>query len=120
MAAWWLLGLAALGAGLSLHFTLAYYGRIQSREVPAALCRRAERACLTVLTTPYARLAGVPNALVGLGFYALTAVVAALALQEALPRWLWQVNLALAAGAVLLAPYLIWALGARLKVWCRL
>jgi len=120
LAAWWLLGLAALGAALALHFTLAYYGRIQSRAVPAALCRRDERACVTILSTPYARLFGAPNAVLGLGFYALTAAVAALALEDALPRWLWQANLALAAGAVLLAPYLIWALVARLKTWCRL
>jgi len=114
------LGLAALGIVLSLHFTLAYYGRIQSRAVPPALCRRNERACVTILDTPYARLAGVPNALVGLGFYALTAATAGLALAGRAPLWLWELNVALAAGAVLLAPYLIWALAARLKVWCRL
>lgn len=120
MAAWWLLGLAALGAGLSLHFTLAYYGRIRSPAVPPALCRQEERACLTILATPYARMFGVPNALVGLGFYGLTAATAGLALAGRLPLWLWELNAALAAGAVLLAPYLVWALAARLKVWCRL
>lgn len=120
MTAWWLLGLAALGTVLSLYFTLAYYGRVQSREVPPALCRKEERACLTVLDTPYARLFGVPNAVLGLGFYLLTAVTAGGALAGTAPRWLWQLNTALAAAAVLLAPYLVWTLAARLKVWCRL
>ena len=120
MTTWWLLGLAALGAGLSLYLALAYYGRLESSAVPAALCRRNERACVTILDTPYARLLGVPNALLGLGFYLLTATTAGLALAGWLPHWLWQANTALAAGAVLLAPYLVWALAARLKVWCRL
>lgn len=120
LTAWWLLGLALLGAAISFYFTLVYYGRVESKEIPAALCRRDERSCVTILQTPYARLLGVPNALLGLGFYLLTAGVATLALAGRLPAWLWQVDLALAAGAVLLAPYLVWALGARLKTWCQL
>lgn len=118
--AWVLLALAVLGVAISLYFTLAYYGRVESREVPALLCRREERSCVTILQTPYARLLGVPNAVVGLGFYLLTGAVAALALGEALPDWLWRVNLVVAAGTVLAAPYLVWALVARLKTWCRL
>lgn len=120
MSAWWLLGLAVLGTAISFYFTLVYYGRFEAREVPAALCRREERTCMTVLETPYARLLGVPNALLGLGFYALTGAVAGLALAGVLPGWLWRANLALAVAAVLAAPYLIWALVARLGTWCRL
>lgn len=120
MESWLLLGLALLGLGISFHFTLAYYGRVDSPAVPAALCRREERTCITILQTPYARLLGVPNAVLGLGFYLLTAAVAGLALAGTLPRWLWLTNLAAAIAAVLLAPYLVWALRARLKTWCRL
>lgn len=120
MGHWLLLGLALVGAGISFYFTLAYYGRLQAGEIPVALCRREERACVSVLETPYARLLGVPNALVGLAFYLLTGAVAGLALAEALPRWLWLVNLGAAAGTVALAPYLVWALVARLHSWCRL
>jgi len=120
LSAWVLLGLALLGLGISFHFTLAYYGRVESPAVPGALCRREERACITILQTPYARLLGVPNAVLGLGFYLLTAGVAVLALAAALPRWLWLTNLAAAAATVLLAPYLVWALRARLRTWCRL
>jgi len=120
LTAWILLGLGATGAVLSIHFILVYYGHVESREVPAALCRREERSCTTILRTPYARIFGVPNAVLGLAFYALTLAVAALMATSALPRWLWQVNLAAAAASVLLAPYLIWALVTRLKTWCRL
>ncbi|MFQ5696346.1 MAG: vitamin K epoxide reductase family protein [Terriglobia bacterium] len=114
------MGLSLLGLANSLYFTLVYYGRLESREVPVAFCRRSERTCLTILHTPYARVFGVPNSLLAIGFYLLTGLVAGLALAEALPRWLWLVNLVVAAGAVLLAPYLVWSLVARLKTWCRL
>ena len=117
---WSLLGLSAVGFVISLYFTLAYYGRIESHAVPAALCQREERTCVTLLHTPYARLVGVPNAVLGLAFYLLTAAVAALALAGGAPRWLLWVNLGAAAAGVALAPYLVWALVARLKSWCRL
>lgn len=120
MEGWLLLGLALLGLGISLYFALAYYGRLESPDIPPALCRRQERSCVTILRTPYARLLGVPNAVLGLAFYLLTGAVAGLALAGELPRWLWAVNLAAAAGAVALAPYLVWALVARLGHWCRL
>ena len=117
---WSLLGLSLIGFAISLYFTLAYYGRIESVEIPAALCRREERSCVTLLQTPYARLLGVPNSVLGLAFYLLTAAVAGLALGEMLPRWLLWSNVAAAAASVALAPYLVWALVARLNSWCRL
>lgn len=120
VAPWLLLGLAVLGGAVSFHFTLAYYGRVESGEVPPALCQREEETCITILQTPYARLLGVPNSLLGIGFYLLTALVAGLALAEALPPWLWLANLVAAAATVALAPYLVWALVARLQTWCRL
>jgi uncharacterized membrane protein len=115
-----LLGLAGVGFALSFYFTLAYYGWVEARALPAAFCRREERSCLTVLQTPYARVFGPPNSLLGLFFYALVGIVAATALAGASPAWLWPVTFAGAVLAVVLAPYLIWALVAQLKTWCRL
>ena len=120
MASWILLGLAGVGLALSLYFTLAYYGWIEPHALPAVFCRREERSCVTVLQTPYARVFGPPNSLLGLFFYALVGALAAMSLAGALPRWLWQVAFAGAVFSVLLAPYLIWALLAQLKTWCRL
>ncbi|MDA2914494.1 vitamin K epoxide reductase family protein [Acidobacteriia bacterium AH_259_A11_L15] len=120
MASWWLLGLSLLGLAVSLYFTLVYYGRIESRELPTAFCRRNEQTCVTILQTPYARVLGPPNSVLGIGLYVLTALVAALALAGALPPWLWGTAVVAVAVAVLLAPYLVWALVARLKTWCRL
>ncbi len=108
------------GCAISLYFTLIYFERVAAQGVPAAFCRREEQACVTVLRTPYARLLGVPNALLGVGFYLLAGAAALLALAERLPEWLWLLTLGMAAASVLLAPYLIWALVARLKSWCGL
>ena len=115
-----MLGLALVGAALSTYFTLAYYGWIEARALPPAFCRRDERSCLTVLQTPYARLFGVPNSLLGLLLYLLVLAVAALALAGTQQTALWWAALTGTAAAVALAPYLIWALVARLHTWCRL
>ena len=121
MTPWILLGLAGVGLALSLYFTLAYYGWIEARALPAAFCRREERSCLTILQTPYARVFGVPNSVLGLLLYLLVGAVAALSLTSgAAPAWLWPVTFTGAVLSVLLAPYLIWALLAQLKTWCRL
>jgi uncharacterized membrane protein len=121
LAAWILLGLAGVGFALSLYFSLAYYGWIEAHALPPAFCRREERSCLTILQTPYARVFGVPNSVLGLAYYLLVGAVAVLALTGTQPpAWLWPVTFAGAVLAVLLAPYLIWALVAQLKTWCRL
>ena len=120
MAAWSLVGLSALGLALSFYFSLAYYGRLARGALSPALCREEERSCRTILRTPYARLFGVPNALLGIGFYLLTGLVGALLLSGSLPGWLGRVSLAASAGTVLTAPYLVWALRVRLQVWCGL
>jgi uncharacterized membrane protein len=121
LASWILLGLAGVGLALSAYFTLAYYGWIEAHALPAAFCRREERSCVTVLQTPYARVFGPPNSVLGLFFHALVGAVAATTLaSSAPPAWLWQASFVGAVLAVLLAPYLIWALVAQLKTWCRL
>ncbi len=117
-----LLTLAAIGLGVSAYFTAAYYGSGAGamRGVPAALCRTGERSCITVIHTPYARLLGVPNAVLGLFYYAGVAAWAALALNGVAPGWLTDALLLAAAVVVALAPYLVWALVRRLRTWCPL
>jgi uncharacterized membrane protein len=118
MTAWALLGLSGVGFVLSLYFSLVYYGRVETGTVPRALCRQEEASCLTILATPYARLLGVPNALVGVGFYLLIAATAMLFLTGRFSSGLWQLSRLSAVAAVGLAPYLIWALRVRLRTWC--
>ncbi len=59
-------------AGLvdSLYFTFAYYGRIRkARWVPETFCAREGSNCVTVVRTPYARVFGIPNSLLGILYY---------------------------------------------------
>jgi uncharacterized membrane protein len=63
--------LAFAGLFDALYFTLAYYGRIQrARWVPEILCASERSSCVTVVKTPYARVFGVPNSLLGILYYA--------------------------------------------------
>jgi uncharacterized membrane protein len=62
--------LSLAGLADAIYFTLAYYGRVRgARWVPEILCARAGSSCVTVLETPYARVLGVPNSLLGIVYY---------------------------------------------------
>ena len=62
--------LSLVGLWDAFYFTFAYYGRVRkARWVPAILCAREGSNCVTVVQTPYARVFGVPNSLLGIFFY---------------------------------------------------
>ncbi len=64
--------LALAGLGISAYFALAYYGRMKkSRWVPEILCARPGSSCVSVARTPYGRVFGVPNSLLGVLYYLL-------------------------------------------------
>lgn len=70
MIEWLIIALALAGLIISFYFTLAYYGRIKkARWVPEILCAREGSSCVTVVQTPYARVFGVPNSLLGILYY---------------------------------------------------
>jgi len=63
--------LSLAGLADSLYFTFAYYGRIRkARWVPEIFCARESSSCVTVVRTPYARVFGIPNSLLGILYYA--------------------------------------------------
>lgn len=63
------------GLADALYFTFAYYGRIRkARWVPEIFCAREGSTCVTVVRTPYARVFGVPNSLLGIFYYVLLMV----------------------------------------------
>ena len=64
--------LSLVGLADSLYFTFAYYGRIRkARWIPEILCAREGSACVTVVQTPYTRVFGLPNSLLGIVYYIL-------------------------------------------------
>ena len=67
--------LSFAGLADSLYFTFAYYGRIRkARWVPEIFCARESSSCVTVVRTPYARVFGIPNSLLGTLYYAVLLV----------------------------------------------
>jgi len=62
--------LSLAGLADSFYFTFAYYGRIRkARWVPEVFCAREGSSCVTVVRTPYARVFGIPNSLLGILYY---------------------------------------------------
>lgn len=113
-------GLAVVGLYISIYFTLLTYGRAtpHARWVPAA-CRLDEQSCGTVVHTPAARLvAGIPNSVLGIGFYVFVLVAVAT------DHWSWSGTLvallAAAASAVACGVYLVFQLYRVMRVSCPL
>ncbi len=121
--------LSLAGLADALYFTFAYYGRVRkARWVPEILCAREGSSCVTVVQTPYARVFGAPNSLLGVFYYVLLIAWAiagrrlAIIWQDgAVPiiwlGWAWVV---VSAATVVLGFYLIYALRRKLHTDCPL
>ncbi len=120
--------LALGGLADALYFTFAYYGRIRkARWIPEILCARQGSNCVTVLQTPYARVFGVPNSLLGIFYYLLVIAVfnPGMNLLVTFDDMVWPLFVllrwpltAMSAATVLLGFYLIYALRRKLGVDC--
>ena len=118
--------LALAGLVIAVYFTLAYYGRVKkARWAPEILCAPEGSSCVAVVATPYARVFGMPNSLVGIVYY-LTVVGWAVAGQRlsivlsGAALSLLLVLIAASALAVILGFYLIYALRRKLRTDCPL
>ncbi len=123
--------LSLAGLADSLYFTFAYYGRIKkARWIPEILCAREGSSCVTVVQTPYARVFGVPNSLLGIAYYLLL-------IAGAIGNWSFGTNLyvhftyfvvpfglpiliIVSAGTTVLGFYLVYVLRRKLHVDCPL
>lgn len=109
--------LSGIGLYISLYFTLVYYRLVDANTafVPS-LCRMDEGTCQLVIRHPDARLSGLPNSILGIGFYVLVMLVGIGVDGEVLflfARWI-------AWAAVLLAVYLVYSLFFKMKRACPL
>jgi uncharacterized membrane protein len=110
--------LALAGLADALYFTFAYYGRVKkARWVPEILCAREGSNCVTVVQTPYARVFGMPNSLLGIVYYVLL-ILWTLA-GSPLPALRWAL-IGASAATVLLGFYLIYSLRRKLYTHCPL
>lgn len=115
-----IVALALAGLIISLYFTFTYYGRVKkARWVPQSLCAREGSNCVAVVQTPYARVFGVPNSLLGIALYL---AVGGWGLAGGIPaaRWLIWALIGASALAVALGFYLIYALRRILRTGCPL
>ena len=110
--------LSLVGLINATYFTLAFYGWIEaSRLVPHALCRTDESGCLSVIRTPYARIFGLPNSVLGMGFYLTLLAGIQFGGDQAAIR---MVLVALSGIVFLVGLYLIYALRVHLRARCPL
>jgi uncharacterized membrane protein len=118
-----LLLLCMVGFGISLYFTLVYYGRLEpdARFLPR-FCSMKKGDCTTVLNFREARLLKVaPNFVFGLAYYLGGIGVACVRMAGThLPHWGVLTFTAVSWLTVILSLYLAWALIVRLKIPCTL
>ena len=118
-------------AGLlnALYFTLAFYGRVnKTRWVPGVLCAREGSNCVVVVRTPYARVFGLPNSLLGIVYYIVLigwvlaggGKASSAALSAGWLHGIGGLLIALSVVTVVLGFYLIHALWRILRVHCPL
>lgn len=110
------LPLCSFGFAISLFFTLVAYNKLapNNRFVPR-WCRMDNKTCLYVVHAPQARIFGLPNSLLGMGYYP---AVAAFSIRI-LPVTSF-IATAISAIPVMLGIYLIYALRVQLRTHCLL
>lgn len=110
--------LAVLGFMSSLYFTLVHYRvmRPDAKFVPRS-CQLSEETCQVILSTPDARVFGIPNFLLGLGYYLGLILLSMFGLVHPSTRG-YEVLMVLSLFTVFLGVYLTHSLMLKLRVVC--
>jgi uncharacterized membrane protein len=111
--------LAIVGLIDSLYMTLAYYHLINRspRLFPNVVCPSEGSTCISVVDTPEAHVLGIPNSLLGVGYYAI--MLSTASARIALDRWLFlPAILGIAGIAAAFSLYLAWLLIFRMRTTC--
>lgn len=108
--------LAAAGLLLAAYFTGVTY-RLIPADAPCIprVCRLKEESCRRIVDTPRARVFGVPNSLLGMGWYL---ALAGLAAAGGAPPGLAAACEVAAWGTVALGAFLTWSLLREIRVRC--
>ncbi len=120
MAIWYGVTLAAALVGLvnAALFTALMYGWLEIESpLLTRVCRVDAGDCRKVISSPRARLFGVPNSVLGIGWYLAAGSLSASALATG-SLVLQPLLLAVSALTVAVGLYLIWSLRFRLRVHC--
>ncbi|MCE5200079.1 MAG: vitamin K epoxide reductase family protein [Armatimonadota bacterium] len=111
--------LALVGFADSAYFTAAHYGFIRPDAPLIPVCSSNAGTCLSLVSTPQARVFGLPNSLFGMGFYGLVFVGAVVRLAH--KAWpMVPVYVVISMIAAVLSLYLAYSLVFKLHVFCPL
>lgn len=112
---------AIAGLPIAVYFTASFYWQDRSPALArfARVCNTEHGTCLALLRTPYARVFGLPNSLLGIGYYVLLIAWSVGALLTGQGRFPGVVAV-IATFAGLFSVFLIWALVKRLRSPCPL
>jgi uncharacterized membrane protein len=116
-----LIAASLVGLAISAYFSLVYFRLVapDARHVPQ-FCRLGERVCEGLVFRREGRLFfGIPNSLLGIGFYVLV-LDTVLSGRLASTPWMRDTLLACAGLTVIIGGYLTWVLLVRLRTPCAL
>lgn len=118
MFTWFVVVLACVGFLISLYFSLVHY-RFMAPDVPflPRVCRLSQETCQSILSTPDARLLGLPNFLLGLFYYLTLVLLGFLDLIHPSVRG-YEVIMMASLFTVFLGVYLTHSLFSKLRVTC--
>ena len=110
--------LGALGFLISLYFTLVYHNKLRPDQwfIPR-ICRMDESTCRYIIRTPYSKVLGVQNSVLGLIYYVCVMAIALGSSVQATGLF-YELVIAISIGTFLFSIYLTYSLLVKLRMNC--